>query len=201
MIFRLFSATSSHCHPSPHTRNDCTYNLQFDLGHSKPFLTSPQPHLLIPLQPHPLTAQPPHSTHIFNDRCTTLSHLTRTVQPSPHTALLEETVGGGTTVAAVVSRRNRDTLCAVCTHTRTTVECDCVCACVCVHVCVCMCVCACVCVCTCVCACVCVCTCVCACVCVCVPAQLYVHRKEKMFPHCSQYGNRERVSHKQWEDE
>ena len=150
MIFMLFSATSSHHHPSPshplttHIHNDCTYNLQFDLrcSASEPFLTSPQPHLLIPSWPHTsqpppphsstLTAPPPHSTHIFNNRCTTLSHLTRTVQPSAHTTLLEETAGGGTTVAAVVSRRNRDTLSAVCTHTRTTVECDCVCACVCV---------------------------------------------------------------------
>ena len=129
MIFMLFSAPPPTVTPHPHTPSrlisavtaptisNLTYAAQ-PQNHSLHYLSltssSPRGHTLHshtpsqlhPSQPHPLTAPPPHSTHIFNNRCTTLFHLTRTVQPSAQTALLEETAGGGTTVAAVVSRRN-----------------------------------------------------------------------------------------------
>ena len=116
--------------------NDGSHNLPVDLGclashlhRTIPYIPSASHSPTAPplTQPHTLSSTPshPHTTHIFNDRCTALSNLTWTVQPSLHAALLEETAGAGTTVTAVVSRGNRDTLSTVCTHTRTAVECDC----------------------------------------------------------------------------
>ena len=112
--------------------NDGSHNLPVDLGclashlhRTIPYIPSASHlHRTIPYipsashsptappltQPHTLSPTPsashPHTTHIFNDRCTALFNLTWTVQPSPHAALLEETAGAGTAVAAVVSRGN-----------------------------------------------------------------------------------------------